>query len=181
MDRPAIIPEVVEPIAAVKPAALSGFGKVTGPLAAATGTAGTHAPLSSLSSPLPLYPASPAATPASPQFVIPLFTPSPLFFPNFSLPVVPEVIPTALSDSLEGLDSEIKTAQGQLRPPHLPAHLAVFRYEEAVCCCQQAEATFQYLRSALAFAIKQENQARRAMDVVIDGAADKAAKGSCCK
>ncbi len=36
---------------------------------------------------------------------------------------------------------------------------------------------FQYSRSALAFAIDQENQAREAMNAVIDGAADNAARG----
>ncbi|PSS34051.1 hypothetical protein PHLCEN_2v1896 [Hermanssonia centrifuga] len=112
VDEPAVIPEVVEPSAAVEPVALSSFGKVTGLLAAVTGTARTRAPSPSLSSPLPLYPASPAATPPSPRFVTPLFTPPPLFAPDFSSPIVPEVIPNALLDGLEGSDSGIKTAQG---------------------------------------------------------------------
>ncbi len=39
VDEPAVVPEVVEPSAAVKPVALSGFGKATSPLAAVTGMA----------------------------------------------------------------------------------------------------------------------------------------------
>ncbi len=173
---PEVVPAVVEPSSPVESAVLSGFGEATGPLAAVADTTGTRAPSLSSSSPLPSYPASPTATPP-PRFVTPLFTPPPLFLPGLTSPDVPEIVPTALSDGLEGSDPGIETAEGRLRPPQLPAHPSVFRYEEAVRRRQQAEATFQYSRSALAFAIDQEKQVQEAMDAVIDGAADKAARG----
>ncbi|PSR75230.1 hypothetical protein PHLCEN_2v9245 [Hermanssonia centrifuga] len=123
--EPEVVPAVVEPSSPVEPAVLSGFGEATGPLAAVAGTTGTRAPSLSSSSPLPSYPASPTATPP-PRFVTPLFTPPPLFLPGLTSPDVPEVVPTALSDGLEGSDPGIETAEGRLRPSQLPAHPPVF-------------------------------------------------------
>ncbi|PSR81235.1 hypothetical protein PHLCEN_2v6449 [Hermanssonia centrifuga] len=123
--EPEVVPAAVKPSFAVEPAVLSGFGEATGPLAAVAGTTGTHAPSLSSSSSLPSYPASPPATPP-PRFVTPLFTPPPLFLPALTSPDVPEVVPTALLDGLEGSDPGIETAEGRLRPPQLPAHPSVF-------------------------------------------------------
>lgn len=180
---PTIVPEpesaseVVESVP-VESEALDGFGEAIGFLAAAPSAVETGNP-SPLSSPAtPSYPSPTGDTPPAARFDAPLFMPTPLFLPDLSSPIIPAVVPTAVSDGLEGSDPGLDTSQGRLRPPQLPAHPSVFGYEEAVRRRQQAQATFDYSRTALVFAIEQEENARKIMEAAMDAAAAKAAQGS---